>query len=151
MARLSASSFASEATGTVASSVVLEIVQRDLHFLGESEERRAQKPNGDDEEESSAVFMPEPEEGARECQREKQCGANPTAKRQACGIAQEPFPALQARDIRFELDSRGIIFGDFVQAAEPVENAGRPRDQDRDEAGNRAKKKGRRRCVQDDL
>jgi hypothetical protein len=151
MARLSASSFASERTSAVASSVVLEIVQRDLHFLGESEERHAQKPNGDDEEEPGSVFMPEPEEGARECQREKQCGANPTAKRQAYGIAQEPFPAPQARDIRFELDSRGIIFGDFVQAAEPVENAGRPRDQDRDEAGNRAEKKGRRRCVQDDL
>ena len=150
MGQSSVSSFDSERT-TATSSVVLEIVQRDPHFLGKSEERRPQQANRDDEEKTGPGFVPETEERAAERHYNEQCRGYPAAERQVCRIRQQSFPTLQARDIGLELDPRAIILGDIVEAADAVDDGCRPRDQNRDEAGHGTEKKGRRDRMRDDL
>jgi hypothetical protein len=53
----------------------------------------------------------------------------------------------QARNIRLEEGPDGIAVGDFIQAADAVDDICQPAQQDRDEAGNRAESEGRCRCL----
>ena len=66
-------------------------------------------------------------------------------------IVHEYCTPLQARDVGLEKAAIMTFIGNHVQIANPVEDVSHPREQNRDETGDRGKQERRRNGMRDDL
>jgi len=75
---------------------------------------------------------------------------NPLASANRTALRKSLTPT-QVRNIGLEVSPSGITVGDFIQGADAVDDTCELSLQDRDEAGDRAENKGRRRCLRHHL
>jgi Family of unknown function (DUF6441) len=134
-----------------ASCVVVKVVEGDPHLTREREQRRAQQAKGDHKQNADELFVPDAHKGAGECQYDEHGCADAAADGKVDRAVHELCPVLQARNVGLEASPRGIVVGYHVQAADPIDDAAHPGDQDGNKGGYRAEKEGWRRCVRDDL
>jgi hypothetical protein len=81
------------------------------------------------------LFVPDSQEGAGECQDHEHGCADPAADGEIDRVVHEPRAALEAWNVGLEAGPRGIVISDRVQAADPIDDAVHPDDQDGDKAG----------------
>ena len=105
---------------------MITLAEPDPYLLAEPEERPAQQGDRDSEKDTGSVYVLQPEERAPKSQDKEQRRAHSAGKRQACCAVQK-FSALpQARNIRLEVGPSGIAVGDFIQAADAVDDTCHP-------------------------
>jgi hypothetical protein len=130
---------------------VVELVERDPHLTREREQRRTQQAKGDDKQKTDDLFVPDPHKGADECQDDEHRCADAAADGKIDRVVHEPRAALEARNVGLEASPSGIVVSDGVQAADPIDDAVHPGDQDGDKASHGAEQKRWRCCVRNDL
>jgi hypothetical protein len=105
---------------------MITLAEPDPYLLTESEERPSRRGDRESKKDTGSVYVLQPEERAPKSHDKEQRSAHFAGKRQAC-CADQKFGALpQARNVRLEVGPSGIAVGDFIQAADAVDDTCHP-------------------------
>jgi hypothetical protein len=114
------------------------------YFLTEPEERSGQQNNGDREQKTGSVFMPQLEKCTYKPRDQERCRAQRARKSQIYRTVQKQSPLPLSRDVGLEVNSTVILGSNFIQAADSFYNIIYSAEQHGDEGGYRAENKRRR-------
>ena len=106
--------------------VMITLGEPDPYLLAESEERPTQQGHRESKKDTGSVFVVQPEERAPKSHDKEQRRAHSADKCPACCAVQKLGAPPQARNIRLEVGPSGIAVGDFIQAADAVDDTCHP-------------------------